>query len=141
MENNTNKLHVEVEINCALEKTWDGFVNPDHIVNWYFASDDWCAPSAVNNLTVGETFTIRMEAKDGSFGFDMGGVYTEIDAMNSFTYKMADGRMVIVKFKQINESTVLVSEDFDPENQNPLEMQQAGWQMILNNFKKYIESV
>lgn len=131
-------ITVSATINAPIEKVWDCFTNPAHITGWYFASDDWHAPYAENNLQTGGSFKTRMEAKDGSFGFDMEGVYALVEPFKSFKYKMPDGRMVIVTFESLGNATT-VTEKFDPESQNPHEMQQQGWQAILHNFKRYTE--
>lgn len=117
---------------------WEYWTEPQHITQWNNASDDWHTPVAENDLTVGGKFLTRMEAKDGSFGFDFGGVYDEVKLHEVISYTMGDGRKVTITFKsQGNETEVI--ETFDAETSNPIEMQQAGWQAILDNFKKYAE--
>lgn len=113
-------------------------MNPVHIVNWYYASPDWCCPSAELVCREGGTFNIRMEAKDQSFGFDFKGTFTAVDKENQVQYVLEDGRFVTLKLTSTDEGTHIIWE-FEPENQNPVELQQQGWQSILNNFKKYIE--
>ena len=131
-------VNVSAEIHAGVEKVWDAWNNPSHTVNWCFASDDWHAPNATCDLRVGGSFVTRMEAKDGSFGFDFGGVFDEVIEHKRIVYHMGDGRKVEVLFV-VNGDTTTVIENFDAETQNPVEMQQQGWQMILNNFKKYVE--
>ncbi len=140
MEANTPvKITVTATINANPEKVWEFWTQPDHITQWNNASDDWHTPFAENDLTVGGKFKSRMEAKDGSMGFDFGGVYDEVVPHQLISYSLEDGRTVRIIFANKGMSTE-ITEIFDAENQNPAEMQQAGWQAILNNFKKYAES-
>lgn len=134
-----DKIVVEALIDADLKRVWDAWTRGEEIVNWNFASPDWCCPQASSDLRVGGKFTSRMEAKDGSFGFDFEGIFTRVDAPHALHYTMPDGRQVEVEFKQAIDG-VHVIERFDPEQENPIEMQQAGWQAILNNFKQYVES-
>ena len=115
------------------------WTKPEHIKNWNNASAEWHTPSAENDLRPGGEFVYRMEAKDGSFGFDFGGVYDEIAKDKSIAYTLDDGRKVKVEFTNANAETHIV-ETFEPENANSLEMQRAGWQAILDNFKSYTEA-
>lgn len=108
-------------------------------MQWNTASDDWCCPKADVDLKVGGSFTARMEAKDGSFGFDFKGEYTAVHEPELIDYVMEDGRTVHIQFKDMNGKTY-VSETFDPESENTIDLQQAGWQSILNNFKHYTEN-
>lgn len=132
-------IQIQATINADLSKTWDTYTNPDHIVNWNFAADTWCCPHATNDLRIGGKYLARMEAKDGSFGFDFEAIYTAINIGKSFSYAM-ENRMVHVTMEE-NEGKTTVQITFDPEDQNPPEMQEQGWQMILNNFKSYTESI
>lgn len=132
------KIEISVLVDKDINTVWDKLTNPKHVTGWNFASDDWCCPFAENDLKVGGVFKSRMEAKDGSFGFDFEGVYTKVKAFESFSYELGDKRAVDVKLTQVNNK-VKVTEVFDPENENPIEMQRAGWQAILNNFKDYCE--
>lgn len=134
------KITIQASIAAPISRTWDYYTSPNHIVNWNFASDDWCCPSASNDLRVGGVFEARMEAKDGSFGFDFKTTYTALNVGHSFTYVMEDGRVVDLNMKSESDHTI-VTIQFDPEDQNSLELQQQGWQAILNNFKKYAESL
>lgn len=141
MEKQTFKtLSVHVTVNEPIEKVWKNFTHPEDIVHWYNASEDWHTPRATNDLRAGGKFLTRMEAKDGSFGFDFEGVYSEVIDYKLIVYGLADGRQVQVKFLELNRKTTEVLEVFDAENENPLEMQQTGWQNILNNFKRYCET-
>lgn len=133
------KITIEAAINADLKRVWNAWSNGEDMVHWNFASDDWCCPHASSDLRVGGKFTSRMEAKDGSFGFDFEGVFTRVDVEKALHYTMPDGRTVEVDFIQ-EENGVRVIERFDAETENPVEMQRAGWQAILNNFKKYVES-
>ena len=132
------KIIVQATIMANKQKVWDYYTLPEHITNWNFASDDWCCPSASNNLTVGGQNVARMEAKDGSFGFDFDAIYTEIKLGESFTYEFG-GRYASVELKeQAGQTEITIT--FDPETENPVELQKQGWQAILNNFKKYVET-
>ncbi len=131
---------VSVWVKAPLEVVWDAFTNPKHITQWCFASDDWEAPFAENDLRVGGSFKTRMQAKDGSFGFDFGGTYTSLKEKESYEYEMEDGRKVTLNFTAGPTATI-VREIFDAESENPREMQKSGWQSILNHFKKYVESL
>lgn len=125
--------------NKTIAEVWDYFTNPKHVTNWNFASDDWHCPKAENNLEVGKSFTYTMAAKNGEMSFDFTGMYTEIEPFSKISYVLADERKIFVTFKETDEGIELV-EEFDPETENSEELQQTGWQMILNNFKKYIEA-
>jgi uncharacterized protein YndB with AHSA1/START domain len=135
----TTQVNIHATLAATSAKVWDFYTNPKHIVKWNFASDDWHCPSASNDMRVGGKYVARMEAKDGSFGFEFEAIYSAIIDKESFTYVMGDGRHATVLFKSLDKETE-VSVCFDAENQNPIEMQKAGWQAILNNFKKYTES-
>ena len=132
-------ITVEATVNAPVEKVWQCWTEPKHIKGWTFASDDWHSPIAENDLRKGGKFRTRMEAKDGSMGFDFGGVYTDVQLNRNIEYAMEDGRKVNVVFTAQGDKTK-VTETFDPESQNPVEMQRGGWQAILDNFKKYAES-
>lgn len=136
--NNKTSITVSVNINANLETVWNKFTLPEHIIHWNFASDDWCSPKAENDLRVGGKFHSRMEAKDGSFGFDFEGTYLQVKPMEFIEYILADERKVKILF-ETKEHQTLITETFDAENENPIEMQKGGWQAILNNFKKYVE--
>ncbi len=131
-------IKVEVTINQTLKKVWEYFTNPLHITNWYFAADTWHCPTAVNNLQIGENFNFKMEAKDGSFGFNFEGKYSEIIFQKKISYILADDRNVNITFEK-NIDSVTITESFDPEKENTEELQKTGWQAILNNFKTYTE--
>lgn len=132
------KISISTTINGTPKKVWDLWTEPKHIVNWNFASDDWQCPRAENDLRVGGKMISRMEAKDGSFGFDFEGTYDEVKNQERIAYFMADGRKAITQFENIGDKTK-VTTTFDAEGSNPIEMQRDGWQAILNNFKNYVE--
>lgn len=132
------KITVETTVSRTLEKIWKCWTDPNHVTEWNFASDDWACPKAQNDLHTGGSFNYRMEAKDGSFGFDFEGVYTGVEEHKRINYKMADDRTVEILFTQ-NGGEVTVTETFDAETQNSPEMQKTGWQAILDNFKKHVE--
>ena len=140
MEANTPvKITISTTVNTNPEKVWAFWTQPEHITQWSNASDDWHTPFAENDLTVGGKFKSCMEAKDGSMGFDFGGVYDEVVPHQLISYTIADGRKVRITFANTGMETE-ITEIFEAESTNPVEMQQAGWQAILNNFKKYVES-
>jgi uncharacterized protein YndB with AHSA1/START domain len=132
-------ITVEITVNAPIEKVWEYWTKPEHIMQWNNASDDWHTPSATNHLRIGGKFTCRMEAKDGSFGFDFWGIYDEVITNELIVYTMGDGRKAKVIFTSIGDSTKVV-ETFEAENENSIELQRGGWQAILNNFKKYAEA-
>lgn len=138
--NHKTIITVEAEIQAPVEKVWKCWTSPDDIVQWNFAIDEWCCPSASVDLKVGGVFNSRMEAKDGSMGFDFHGVYTEVKVNEKLATKLGDDRVVEVLFKS-NGNTTTVIESFEAEGVNPVEMQKMGWQSILNNFKKHVESI
>ena len=131
-------ITVETLVNAPVEKVWQYWSAPEHITKWCNASEDWHAPYAENDLRSGGTFKTTMAAKDGSMQFDWGGVYDHVDPFKHISYSMGDGRKVEINFSGEGEQTRIV-ETFDPEQQNPIEMQRGGWQSILDNFKKYVE--
>ena len=133
------RVSVEQVVNRQRRDVWRFFNEPAHIVSWNFASDDWCCPRAENDLRVGGRLCTRMEAKDGSFGFDFEAVYDEVVQESKIAYTMTDGRRAETRFEDLGNST-RVSTTFDAEQENPAEMQRLGWQSILDNFKTYAES-
>lgn len=137
MENQT-VITVEALINASEDNVWAFWTNPEDIKIWNTASDDWHTTAATNDLQVGGKFSSTMAAKDGSFSFDFGGTYTKIRKNQTIAYTMDDGRKAETTFTKKGEQT-LVTTVFDAENENPAEMQQGGWQAILNNFKAYAE--
>lgn len=134
-----NRITVKVSVKADIDKVWNCWTDPEHITNWNFATDEWCCPKVENNLRPNEKFSWRMEAKDGSMGFDFEGTYNKIVEKEWISYKMSDGRKVDIEFTQ-NGNEIQVSETFDAEGTNSDELQRAGWQAILGNFKKYVES-
>jgi len=135
----SNLIMISATVHAPIEKIWEYWNSPEHIMEWNNASPDWHTPYATSDLQVGGKFTSRMEAKDGSFGFDFEGVYDEVETNKLIRYTIADGRKVTVVF-ELTSGAVLITERFEAENQHSIEMQQAGWQAILNNFKQYVES-
>lgn len=132
------KITVEASINAPIEKIWNYYTQPEHITKWNFASDDWHCLSAENDLRVGGKLNARMEAKDGSNGFDFEAIYTEIIPYKKIAYKMLDDRNAEIGFN-VSENQTEVIITFEAENVYPVELQKAGWQAILNNFKEYVE--
>jgi len=139
METVLKTITVENTIKAPVEKVWKCWTEPVHIKKWNNASDDWHTPSAENDLRVGGKFNSRMEAKDGSFGFDFGGVFSEVKLHQVIAYTIGDGRKVKVIFSGNGNETKVI-ETFEAESMNSLEMQKTGWQAILDNFKKYTEA-
>lgn len=139
--NSTDKTSITVEatIDAPVEKVWALWTGAEHITQWNNASDDWHTPSAVNDLRAGGQFNFRMAARDGSMAFDFEGVYDEVKTHEKIAYTIGDGRKVRILFSANGHSTKVV-ETFEAEHMHSLEMQRAGWQAILDNFKKYVES-
>jgi len=133
-----NLITVQSTINAPISKVWEYWTKEEHVENWNFAISDWHCPNVTNNLVVGGEFHYTMAAKDNSMSFDFWGTYKKIEIERQIEIVLGDGRQMIVNFEASNAGT-LVTEQFEPEQQNPAEMQQAGWQMILDNFKKYVE--
>jgi uncharacterized protein YndB with AHSA1/START domain len=140
METNAKTtITVETDVNAPIEKVWEYFSKPKHIIKWNNASEDWHSPKAENDFRVGGKFNYRMEAKDGSFGFDFGGVYNAVTEHKNIEYTIGDGRKVKIFFEAKDNSTH-VTEKFEAENMHSIEMQKVGWQNILDNFKTYTEA-
>jgi uncharacterized protein YndB with AHSA1/START domain len=135
----TNTITVETSVKAPVEKVWEFWNKAEHITKWNSPSPDWHSPRAENDVRIGGKISIRMEAKDGSFGFDFEGVYDEVIPNKTIAYTLGDGRKVRIDFATVGNETWIV-EKFDAENENSLEMQRAGWQAILDNFKKYTEA-
>ena len=132
-------ITVKTTIKAPIEKVWEFWTKPAHIVHWNFASSEWICPSAINDLQPNGAFNWRMEAKDGSMGFDFTGVYSEVKENESIAYKMSDGRKVEIEFLASGNEVELL-ETFEGEGTNADEQQRLGWQAILDNFKNYVES-
>lgn len=130
---------IETSIKASMEKVWAMFTKPEHIMSWYNASDDWYAPAAENDLKTGGKFKTTMAAKDGSFSFDFEGTYTKVKEFENIDFKIIDGRVVKIQFKEQGDE-IRITESFEPEDQNARDVQKKGWQAILNNFKKYVEN-
>lgn len=130
---------IETTVNSNIQKAWDFYSMPEHVVNWNFASDDWECSKADNDLREGCRFTYTMNAKDNSNTFDFGGTYTEVVDLDIIQYTLDDDRQVVVSFEEDDEG-VLVTVSFETEDTNTVEQQRLGWQAILDNFKKYVES-
>jgi len=133
------KITVQTTVAVDLEKAWDAYTRPEHITQWNFADPSWHCPQAINDLRVGGRYHARMEAKDGSYGFDFEAVYTDVQPGIQFTYEFG-GRRATVLF-QTHDNLTEVSVVFDPETENALELQRNGWQAILDNYRKHTESL
>ncbi|GFZ30323.1 activator of HSP90 ATPase [Clostridium zeae] len=138
MENNKT-INIMTTVNAPVEKVWKCWTEPEHIKKWNSASEDWHTTVAENDLRVGGKFLSRMEAKDGSFGFDFGGIYDEVKLHEVLAYTLGDERKVQITFIDQGDKTE-INEAFEAEDTNPIEMQKNGWQSILDNFKRYTES-
>lgn len=132
-------LTVNTVIKAPLEKVWEYFTTPHHIIQWNNASADWHTAKASNDIKKGGIFSFTMAAKDGSMSFDFDGTYNEVIEMQLLEYTLSDGRKVDVHFSANHHETV-VMEAFEAEAENSFELQQQGWQAILNNFKLYTET-
>ncbi len=129
---------VQSTINENVSLVWEYWTTPEHIVNWNFASPDWCCPSAEHNLIVGGKLKYRMAAKDGSMAFDYTATFTKLKTNELIEYVLDDGRKVSILF-QANEGNTEIVETFEVEDENSIDLQKQGWQAILDNFKNYIE--
>ena len=132
-------ITVQSTINASIEKVWELWTAPKHVMKWNNASEDWHTPFAENDLKVGGKFKYTMASTDGTMRFDFEGIYTNVVNPSLIEYEMADGRKVKIVFEKDAEG-IKVIESFDPETVNPEEMQKNGWQAILDNFKKYVEN-
>jgi uncharacterized protein YndB with AHSA1/START domain len=133
------QITVETIIHAPVEKVWKNWTDPKDIVQWAFASDDWHAPYADNDVRVDGAFKTTMAAKDGSFSFDFGGVYTKVEPNKTLEYTIGDGRRVWISFESQGDKTKM-TETFEAEEMNSIEMQKDGWQAIMENFKKHTEA-
>lgn len=133
-----NPITVETTIDSPIEDIWQAWTESEHIKGWYHASEDWHVPSVTNDVRPGGKFNIRMEARDGSAGFDFCGTYAAVEESSRIDYVIEGGRKVRVDFERQDDGYYKVSETFEPENENSLELQRSGWQAILDNFKKYV---
>jgi len=133
-------ITIDITLLAPVSKVWEYYNGPEHIVQWNFAHETWHCPAAENDLRPGGELKTRMEAKDGSFGFDFEGTYDEIIPDQKIRYHLGDGRKVEILFHEIDTTTTNVEITFDPEKQNPAEMQREGWYAILNNFHQYVEN-
>jgi uncharacterized protein YndB with AHSA1/START domain len=136
----TQPITISTTVNAPIEKVWNVWNEPAHITQWNAASEDWHSPRAENDLRVGGKFSARMEAKDGSFGFDFEGTYDEVKDHELISYTMSDGRQVEIRFAAKGNTTEII-ENFEPESENSIDMQRQGWQAILDNFRKYTEQL
>lgn len=138
MKSKNTQITIEASVKAPSEKVWELWTTPEDITKWSHASDDWHTTKAENDLRKGGKFLSRMEAKDGSMGFDFSGVYDEVITHKSIVYTLDDGRKVRISFQE-NAGETHISQTFEAENENPVNMQRDGWQAILDNFKKYVE--
>jgi uncharacterized protein YndB with AHSA1/START domain len=133
------KITIERTINAPLATVWRAWITPEDIVQWNAASDDWHTTHATVDLRTGGVFSSRMEAKDGSMGFDFTGTYTDVVEQALLEYTLGDDRVVRVEFAE-GEDGVTVRETFDAESTHTAEQQREGWQAILDNFARYVET-
>jgi uncharacterized protein YndB with AHSA1/START domain len=132
-------ITIQVIVNEPIEKIWEFWTKPEHVMNWNNASDDWHCPKAENDLKNNGKFSYTMASKDGAMSFDFEGIYSNIIELKFIESTISDGRKVRISFEE-TKNGVEITESFDPENIHPEEFQKQGWQAILDNFKKYIES-
>jgi uncharacterized protein YndB with AHSA1/START domain len=137
---NNHVITIEATINAPIERVWKCFTESEHIKLWNSASEDWHTTAAENDLRPGGKFLSRMEAKDGSFGFDFSGIYDEVIEHEAIAYTLDDERRVRINF-HCEDNQTKVREDFEAERTNSLEMQKSGWQSILDHFKSYVEGL
>lgn len=133
-------ITVQAVIDAPVEQVWKLYTEPEHVMKWNNASNDWHTPRAENDLKVGGKFLYRMEAKDGSSGFNFDGTYEQVIANELIVYSISDGRKVEVTLTKDDNARTKMATTFEAENSNPIEMQRDGWQAILNNFKIYVET-
>ncbi len=131
-------ISIETRVQAPLQAAWQAWITPEDICCWNAASEDWCCPHATSDLRVGERFCYRMEARDGSMGFDFEGRYTRIQEMALIEYEMTDGRKVRIEFTE-NTDGVSVKESFEAEDVHTAEQQRLGWQAILDRFARHVE--
>lgn len=136
----SKSIQIQVLVDTSIAKAWEAWTSPDHIVHWNFASEDWHCPSASVDLRVGGKHGARMEAKDGSMGFDFIATFTEVEPLKKLVSRLDDNRLVSVEFKKEGNKTRVI-EQFEIEDQNSEEMQRQGWQSILNNYRDYTEKI
>lgn len=136
---NANKITIESTVNAPVAKAWEYYNGAEHITKWNSPSPDWHCPSASVDLRPGGKILSRMEAKDGSMGFDFGGVFDTVKTNELVEYTMGDGRKVSTRFIPSGNTTKVIT-TFDPENQNPVDFQKAGWQAILDSYARYTEA-
>ena len=129
-------ITIQTKVAVNLAKAWESWTSPEHITQWNQASEDWHCPSASNDITVGGKMISRMKAKDGSMGFDFEGTYTEVIPQTKLVILLGDGRHMSVFFELV-DNEVLVTENFETEDVNPVELQQAGWQLILDSYARH----
>lgn len=135
----STKINVTAIVNAPIETVWDAWNTPSDIMQWNSADPNWHCPASENDVRVNGKFKNRMEAKDGSFGFDFEGIYDKVELFKELAYSMNDGRKVRTVFTEKDGKTTL-STVFDAESENEVEVQKQGWQAILNSFVKYVES-
>lgn len=139
-DTNSQTITVTATVQAAPDKVWQLWTEPEHITRWNHASDDWHSPRAENDVRTGGRFSIRMETKDGSQGFDFAGTYDRVEPPRHLSYTMDDGRWVEISFTAAGDGTA-IAETFVPETTFPVDHQQSGWQAILDNFRAYAEAV
>ena len=135
-----DEITVQTIVKASIAEVWECWNKPEHITGWAFASEDWEAPAAENDLRVGGKFKTTMAARDRSESFDFTGTYTALREYELIAYDLDDGRQVRTEFTELPEG-VRITESFEPENQYPQDVQRSGWQAILDNFKKYVERI
>jgi uncharacterized protein YndB with AHSA1/START domain len=136
----TKIITISETVNVPLQTAWAAWTEPQHITAWNFAADSWACPAATNDLRVGGLFSYTMAAKDGSVQFDFGGEHTDVQPLKQISSMLGDGRSLEVRFERVSDDVTKIVESFQLETTNPEEMQRAGWQAILGNYKKHAEA-
>lgn len=140
MTEHPTRITIEARPRCSVARAWAAYTDPGSITQWNFAAPEWHCPRAENDLRVGGVLRTRMEARDGSMGFDFEGTYTEVVPQQRLAYALGADREVVATFRDAGDGHTEVTVSFTPENTHPVEFQKAGWQAILNNYRAHAES-
>lgn len=132
-------ITVDTIISAPLEKVWNNWITPEAVMKWNHASDDWYCPKATNDFKPGGNFSYTMSSTDDKQSFDFAGMYTKIEPQKEIETKLGDGRVVNVSFEAVDDNNTIITETFETEETNSVDLQRSGWQSILDNFKKYCE--
>jgi len=133
-------ITLQITLTAPLAKAWAYWTQPEFIMQWNFADPSWHCPAATNDLRVGGSFNYRMAACDGSFAFDFEGIYDDVAPEALIAYHLADARTVRITFEVLPNGDSQITQVFDAETENPIDMQRAGWQAIMDNYKRLVEA-